>query len=549
MADDNAQSGPEESADWWRGCVIYQIYPRSFQDTTGDGSGDLLGVTSRLAHVASLGVDAVWLSPFFKSPMADMGYDVSDYQAVDPMFGSLEDFDALVAEAHRLGLKVIIDQVLSHSSDKHEWFVESRSSRDNPKADWYVWADTKPDGNAPNNWLSVFGGPAWEWDATRRQYYMHNFLASQPDLNFHNTEVQDALLDTVRFWLDRGVDGFRLDTVNYYVHDRWLRSNPPLASSVAGTNGETNTYLFQEHLFDKSQPENLGFLRRFRALLDEYDGRASVGEVGDESRSLQTLAAYTSGGDKLNMCYTFDLLGAQFSPAHVRGCVEAFETAVADGWVCWAFSNHDVVRHVSRWTRPGGDPDAVAKFSIALLACLRGSICLYQGEELGLQEAELTFEDLRDPFGIRFWPTVKGRDGCRTPMVWEAGADNAGFSSAKPWLPVPASQRARAVDVQNGDENSVLAGYRTMLALRKAHTALVKGSIRFLDTEGDVLAFIRQGEAETVLCVFNFADDPADWPLPPDFGPVVAIAPGGGAVLQEEGLSLPALGWFVGRIG
>ncbi len=549
MTDDNAQPGSEQSTDWWRGCVIYQIYPRSFQDTTGDGSGDLSGIKSRLAHVASLGVDAVWLSPFFKSPMADMGYDVSDYEAVDPMFGSMEDFDALIAEAHRLGLKVIIDQVLSHSSDKHEWFVESRSSRDNPKADWYVWADTRPDGNAPNNWLSVFGGPAWEWDATRRQYYMHNFLASQPDLNFHNPEVQDALLETVRFWLERGVDGFRLDTVNYYVHDRWLRSNPPLASSVAGTNGETNTYLFQEHLFDKTQPENLDFLRRFRALLDEYGDRASVGEVGDEGRSLQTLAAYTSGGDKLNMCYTFDLLGQQFSPAHVRGCVEAFETTVVDGWVCWAFSNHDVVRHVSRWTRADGDPDAVATFSIALLACLRGSICLYQGEELGLEEAELTFEDLRDPVGIRFWPTVKGRDGCRTPMVWEAGADNAGFSAAKPWLPVPASHRARAVDVQNGEENSVLAGYRAMLAVRKAHPALVKGSIRFLDTDGEVLAFIRQSEGETLLCVFNFADEPADWPLPSDFGRVEAIAPGGGAVLQHEGVALQALGWFVGRTG
>ena len=257
--------------------------------------------------------------------MADMGYDVSDYCAVDPMFGTLEDFDALVAEAHRQGLKVIIDQVLSHTSDKHPWFVESRADRTNAKADWYVWADAKPDGTAPNNWLSVFGGSAWEWDSLRRQYYLHNFLASQPDLNFHNPEVQDALLDAVRFWLERGVDGFRLDTVNYYFHDRWLRDNPPLAESMAGTIAETNPYLYQSHLFDKTQPENLDFLKRFRALLDEYEARASVGEVGDETRSLQTVAAYTGGGDKLHMCYTFDLLGPQFSAAHVRGCVEAFE--------------------------------------------------------------------------------------------------------------------------------------------------------------------------------------------------------------------------------
>ncbi|TPI61417.1 DUF3459 domain-containing protein [Mesorhizobium sp. B3-1-7] len=549
-----ACGNPEQGAEWWRGCVIYQVYPRSFQDTSGDGSGDLKGITARLAHIASLGVDAVWLSPFFKSPMADMGYDVSDYRDVDPIFGTLEDFDALVAEAHRLGMKLIIDQVISHSSDKHEWFVESRASRDNAKADWYVWADARPDGNAPNNWLSVFGGPSWEWDATRRQYYMHNFLAAQPDLNFHNPDVQDALLDTVRFWLERGVDGFRLDTVNYYVHDRWLRDNPPLASSVAGTNGSTSTYAFQEHLFDKTRPENLDFLKRFRALLDEYPDRAAVGEVGDEERSLQTLATYVSGGDKLQMCYTFDLLSPQFSAAHVRGCVEAFETTAPDGWVCWAFSNHDVVRHVSRWTRPGESPDAVAKFSIVLLSCLRGSICLYQGEELGLEEAELAYEDLRDPVGIRFWPGVKGRDGCRTPMVWQAEADNAGFSTGKPWLPVPQAHRVRAVDVQHGEGGSVLATYRSILALRRRHPALIQGSIRFLEAEGDVLAFIRQHEDEKLLCVFNFAAEPANWALPAEIRDTevtalaVDVAGVLGGVLEEVALALPPVGCFVGRI-
>ncbi len=539
-----------ENSGWWRGCSIYQIYPRSFQDSTGSGIGDLAGATARLAHVASLGVDAVWLSPFFASPMADMGYDVSDYRAVDPMFGTLEDFDALVAETHRLGLKVIIDQVLSHSSDRHPWFAESRASRDNPKADWYVWAEAKPDGTPPNNWLSVFGGSSWEWDSTRRQYYLHNFLPAQPDLNFHNPAVQDALLEAVRFWLERGVDGFRLDTVNYYVHDRWLRSNPPLASSVAGTNTETNPYLYQQHLFDKTRPENLAFLRRFRALLDEYGGRAVVGEVGDETRSLETVAAYTSGGDKLHMCYTFDLLGPQFSAAHVRRCVEAFETRVTDGWVCWAFSNHDVVRHVSRWTPPGGDADAVAKFSIDLLACLRGSICLYQGEELGLTEAELAFEDLRDPYGIRFWPGFKGRDGCRTPMVWEDGAPNAGFSTGKPWLPVPAEHLLRAASVQNGEPESVLARYRAALALRKAHPALVSGTIRFLDAGGDVLAFLREGAGERLLCVFNFADEAARWPLPPEIVEAAPIMPAGAPdAIRNRVLSLSPLGSFIARMG
>ena len=546
MTDGNTGQGPE----WWRGCVIYQIYPRSFQDTIGDGSGDLKGITARLAHVASLGVDAIWLSPFFKSPMADMGYDVSDYRDVDPMFGTLEDFDALIVEAHRLGLKIIIDQVISHSSDRHQWFIESRASRDNAKADWYVWADAKPDGSAPNNWQSLFGGPAWEWDATRRQYYMHNFLAAQPDLNFHNPDVQDAVLDAVRFWLERGVDGFRLDTVNYYVHDRWLRDNPPLAASVAGTNGATSTYAFQEHLFDKTRPENLDFLKRFRALIDEYPDRAAVGEVGDEERSLRTLAAYVSGGDKLQMCYTFDLLGPEFSAAHIRGCVEAFENAVSDGWVCWAFSNHDVMRHVSRWARPDENPDTVAKFAIALLSCLRGSICLYQGEELGLEEAELAYEDLRDPVGIRFWPGVKGRDGCRTPMVWEAEADNGGFSTAKPWLPVPPAHRARAVDVQDGEERSVLAAYRSVLAMRRRHPALVGGSIRFLDAEGDVLAFVREADGERLLCAFNFAGEAAAWAIPPGLGDVEALDLAVDAVGAMEGasLALPALGSFLARI-
>ncbi|MEW9806877.1 alpha-glucosidase family protein [Mesorhizobium sp. ZMM04-5] len=537
------------NADWWRGCSIYQVYPRSFQDTSGSGGGDLRGVARRMGYVAELGVTAIWLSPFFKSPMADMGYDVSDYRAVDPMFGDLEDFDALLAEAHRHGLKVIIDQVLSHTSDRHPWFVESRSDRTNAKADWYVWADARPDGTAPSNWLSVFGGSAWEWDSVRRQYYLHNFLSAQPDLNFHNPDVQDALLDAVRFWLDRGVDGFRLDTVNYYVHDRWLRSNPPLAEAVAGTIAETNPYLYQSHLFDKTQPENLDFLKRFRALLDHYEGRASVGEVGDEDRSLQTVAAYTSGSQRLNMCYTFDLLGPQFSAAHVRGCVEAYEKQVADGWVCWAFSNHDVVRHATRWARPGEDTDRVAKFAISLLACLRGSICLYQGEELGLTEADIAFEDLRDPYGIRFWPGFKGRDGCRTPFVWDADAPNAGFSTAKPWLPIPAEHLGRAADLQSADANSVLARYRAMLALRSQHGALKRGSITFIDAADDVLAFFREANAEKLICVFNFAGEERSWTLPP--GTLIFEElefPERNARLDGLAITLQPLGCYIGRV-
>ncbi|WP_037387926.1 alpha-glucosidase family protein [Sinorhizobium americanum] len=545
--------GTGSGDDWWRGAVVYQVYPRSFQDTDGDGIGDLRGVTRRLSHIASLGVDAIWLSPFFRSPQADMGYDVSDYCDVDPMFGSLADFDAMMAEAHRLGLKVIIDQVISHTSDRHPWFVESRSSRTNAKADWFVWADPKPDGTAPNNWLSIFGGPAWEWDGVRRQYYMHNFLTSQPDLNFHHPEVQEALLDSVRFWLDRGVDGFRLDTVNYYFHDRHLRDNPPLVPDPDATSSdapEVNPYGMQDHLYDKTQPENIAFLQRLRALLDRYGGRATVGEVGDGARSLKTVAAYTSGGDKLHMCYTFDLLGPELSARHIRRCVENFQAIVTDGWVCWAFSNHDVMRHVSRFAFRGADRERVAKLAISLLASLRGSICLYQGEELGLPEAELTYEELRDPYGIRFWPAFKGRDGCRTPMVWERDEANAGFSAGFPWLPVREEQRALAVDAQEGVAGSVLEHYRATLAFRRAHAALLDGDMAFLATNQDVLAFTRERNGERLLFVFNLTGEPQTVQLAVDMDIAEVLKmPGFAPLFGDNAIALAGYDVFCGRLG
>ncbi len=514
MAMLTAQKG---DANWWRGAVIYQVYPRSFQDTTGDGIGDIKGITARLPYIASLGVDGIWLSPFFTSPMADMGYDVADYCNVDPMFGTLADFDAMMAECERLGLKVIIDQVISHTSDQHPWFVESRSSRSNPHADWYIWADPKPDGTAPNNWLSIFGGPGWEWDGVRKQYYMHNFLGSQPDLNFHNPDVQDAMLGTVKFWLDRGVHGFRLDTVNYYFHDEQLRDNPPMVydPDSTGLETDTNPYSMQHHLYDKSQPENIEFLKRLRALLDEYDCRTTVGEVGDGDRSLNTLAIYTSGNDKLHMCYTFDLLSPRFTAEHIRGVVSKCQEIVTDGWVCWAFSNHDVVRHVTRFMENAGEREAVAKLAISVLATLRGSICLYQGEELGLPEAELSFEDLRDPYGIRFWPAFKGRDGCRTPMAWDVDKPLAGFSEGnKAWLPVPPEHQALAVNGQENDESSVLNHYRRTLAFRKQHPVLLDGDMTFLETNADLLAFVREKAGERLLFVFNLTRSPQDFPLP-----------------------------------
>ncbi|MEZ2328572.1 alpha-glucosidase family protein [Mesorhizobium sp. RCC_202] len=504
---------PAVDRDWWRGAVIYQIYPRSFQDSTGDGIGDLNGIVRRLPYIAALGVDAIWISPFFKSPMKDFGYDVSDYCDVDPMFGTLADFDALVAEAHRLGLKVMIDEVLSHTADIHPWFKESRSSRTNAKAHWYVWADAKPDGTPPNNWLSIFGGSAWQWDTSRQQYYMHNFLAEQPDLNFHNAEVQDALLDITRFWLERGVDGFRLDTINFYFHSQGLENNPPLPPEERNdqTAPAVNPYNYQDHIYDKSRPENLAFLERFRALLDEYPAQAAVGEVGDSQRGLEVVAAYTAQGKRVHMCYSFDFLAPEkISAAKVRSVLEAFGKVASDGWSCWAFSNHDVVRPASRWAAGEADPTAYLKVISALLMSLRGSVCIYQGEELGLAEADLQFEDLQDPYGIRFWPEFKGRDGCRTPMVWDAEAKNGGFSTAKPWLPVPGKHLPQAVNKQQGDANSLLEHYRRFLAFRRQHPALSKGDITFIESDGDTVAFTRREGNERIACVFNLGSKPAE---------------------------------------
>ncbi|MBY4677232.1 alpha-glucosidase [Marinobacterium arenosum] len=495
--------------DWWRGAVIYQVYPRSFFDSNGDGIGDLPGITAKLEYIASLNVDAIWLSPFFTSPMKDFGYDVSDYRDVDPIFGTLADFDALVARAHELGLRVMIDQVLSHTSDQHEWFKQSRQDRDNDKSDWYVWADARPDGTPPTNWVSVFGGSAWTWDSRRRQYYLHNFLSSQPDLNFHNPAVVEQVLSDVEFWLQRGVDGFRLDTANFYYHDDQLRDNPANTEVREGGIGVRldNPYAYQCHIYDKTRPENIGFLQKLRALLDRYPGTTTVGEVGCD-RSLQTMAEYTSDGDKLHMAYSFDLLTEQGSPQFIRHTLETIERGIGDGWPCWSVGNHDVQRVMSRWGDAGA-PQAQAKMLMVLLLSMRGSICIYQGEELGLTEAELAYEDLVDPYGINFWPEFKGRDGCRTPIPWQADVPQAGFSSAKPWLPVAIEHHRRAISVQQDDAASILNSYRAFLGWRQQQPALCKGEIHFIDTADNCLLFSRTLDGEQMLVAVNMGAEPA----------------------------------------
>jgi alpha-glucosidase len=486
---------------WWRGAAIYQIYPRSFADSDGNGVGDLPGITRRLDYVAGLGVDAIWLSPFFTSPMRDFGYDVADYCDVDPVFGSLADFDALVERAHALGLKVIIDQVYSHSSDAHPWFQESRSSAENPRSDWYVWADAKPDGSPPNNWQSVFGGPAWQWDARRGQYYLHNFLPEQPDLNVHNPAVQDALLGAARFWLDRGVDGFRIDAINFAMHDPALRDNPPAANGGK----RTRPFDFQQHLYNQSHPDIAGFIERLRKVTDSYGGRFTLAEVGGD-HALGEMRAFTAGDARLDSAYGFDFLYAErLTPKLVASTAEQWPEE--GGWPTWAFENHDAPRAVSRWV---GEEhrETFARTKMLLLAALRGSIILYQGEELGLPQVDVPFERLKDPEAIANWPQTLSRDGARTPMPWSASAANLGFSDAEPWLPAGENHRPLSVDRQQADPNSMLAFTRACLRLRNSQRALREGAIRIVEADDQKLVFDRSCERQRLRCTFNLSDRP-----------------------------------------
>ncbi len=496
---------------WWRGAVIYQIYPRSFRDTNADGIGDLEGIAQGLDYIADLGVDGIWISPFFTSPMHDYGYDVADYCGIDPSFGTFADFDRIIEKAHALGLKVIIDQVYSHTSDEHPWFAESRQDRANPKADWYVWADPRPDGSPPSNWQSVFGGSAWQWDGPRKQYYLHNFLTSQPDLNVHNRSVQDALLDVARFWLARGVDGFRLDALNFSMHDLELRDNPP---SGLAWDQVTRPFDMQVKRYNQSHPDITGFLERIRQTIDEFPQRFTVAEVGGPE-PLAEMKAFTQGGKRLDSAYNFDFLYAPHLTAPlVRASLSQWSGDDGEGWPSWAFSNHDAPRAVSRWTRDG-DQARAARLGLLLLLALRGNPIIYQGEELGLPQGVVEFENLRDPEAIANWPHTLGRDGARTPMPWHAHAPQAGFSSAnRTWLALDPAHAGLAADRQAADPASTLAYARQILRLRREFPALVGGDITLIDAPDDIVAFLRTCGDETVLCAFNLGDTACHWSPP-----------------------------------
>jgi len=497
MQDSNAKSATDLGA--WTGAAIYHVYVRSFRDSNADGIGDLAGVIEGLEHIAMLGADAVWLSPFFASPQKDYGYDVSDYCAVDPLFGTLADFDRLLTKAHALGLKIIVDLVFCHTSEDHAWFAESRTSHQNSKADWYVWADAKADGSPPNNWQSVFGGPAWTWDARRRQYYMHNFLKEQPQLNVRNPALQNALLEIAKFWLDRGVDGFRFDAINFAVHDAQLRDNPPSGRPIESV---TRPFDLQLHIFNQSQPEMLPFLERLRSVMNQKPESFSVAEIPGDDPVFE-MKAYTLPGKRLHSAYGFDFLYAsKLNPALVRQAILPWTEE--DSRPSWAFSNHDAPRAVSRWAAPE-HRNAAARCFMMLLFSLPGCAFLYQGEELGLPQGEVPFEHLKDPEAIANWPLTLGRDGARTPFPWIAQAPHADFSkgSAAPWLPIDPKQAALALDLQASDPHSMLAFTQQVLKRRKDHTALRAGGISFLDAPEPILAFTRGDGDSQILCLFN----------------------------------------------
>jgi alpha-glucosidase len=493
---------------WWRGAVIYQIYVRSFFDSNGDGQGDLPGVLAKLDYIKALGVDAIWLSPIHPSPNRDWGYDIADYDGVQPDYGAMADFEALLEAAHAKGVRVLLDEVLAHTSDEHAWFLESRAGGD--KADWYVWADPALDGTAPNNWLSVFGGPAWSYQPDRRQHYHHKFLRQQPKLNWRNPAAKEAALKVLDNWLGKGVDGFRLDVANAYLHDAALTPNPavPIAQRTAYNWGHASN--LQEQKYDANRPDNITALDEIRRRVEAFEGRFVFGEFSEEAEIGGGFAAPDEG---LHAGYSFPLLiarrlGPAFITKHFAGLAQH-----PRHWPCVSFSNHDVTRTVSRFGDGASNP-ALARLMLALLITLKGTTLIYQGEELGLPEADLQRHQLRDPVGDLYYPVAKGRDGCRTPMPWRTGAANYGFTSGAPWLPAAAEHAGLTVDVQEADGDSTLAFARDLIALKKALPALKWGEIAFLDVPAPLLAFAREADGQRVVCVFNMSAGEATWPDP-----------------------------------
>jgi len=485
------------SGSWWRDGIFYQIYPRSFQDSDGDGVGDLTGILHRLPHLLTLGVDAIWLSPIFVSPMVDFGYDIADYTAIDPLFGTMEDFDALVKATHDSGLKLILDLVPNHTSDQHPWFLEARRSRDNPRRNWYIWRDGKPDGGPPNNWLSEFGGSAWQYDEATGQYYYHAFLAQQPDLNWRNPAVRAAIYDVMRFWLRKGVDGFRVDVLWHLVKDAEFRDNPPNPGYIEGR--PPNERVLTRYSAD--QPEVHDVVAEMRQVLDAFGDRVLIGEIYLPYERL--MAYYGKDLSGAHLPFNFALLSAPWHARDIEAIIADYEKALPAGaWPNWVLGNHDRPRVASRVGA------AQARVAAMLLLTLRGTPTLYYGDEIGMQQVPIAPDQVRDPFEKNVPGIGVGRDGCRTPMQWNANA-NAGFSNAVPWLPVASDFTHENVVNLTADRRSILNLYRALIALRKRHAALVSGLYRAVAAQGDLLLYRREGNGEVLTVALNLGEEPA----------------------------------------
>ena len=486
-----------QPSSWWQSGVIYQIYPRSFQDSNGDGVGDLRGIIQRLPYLAEFGVDAIWISPIFVSPMADFGYDIADYTGIDPLFGNLTDFDELLAAAHQLGLKLILDLVPNHTSDRHPWFIESRASGDNPKRDWYIWHDPAADGGPPNNWLSEFGGRAWEYEATTRQYYYHAFLAAQPDLNWRNPDLRAAMYDVMRFWLRRGVDGFRVDVIWHLIKDDQFRDNPPNPDFGSGDPPHHAVI----PLYTADRPEVHDIIAEMRRVVNEFSERVLIGEIYLPVERL--VAYYGRDLSGVHLPFNFALLSAPWRARQLAKLIDEYEASLpSGGWPNWVLGNHDKPRIASRI---GLDQARVAAM---LLLTLRGTPTIYYGDEIGMEQVPVRPQDVRDPFELRVPGKGLGRDGARTPMQWDGGT-YAGFSTVKPWLPLAENYVVENVAEEQQDPRSMYRLYRALIALRKSHPALQRGSYRPIVAAGDLLLYVREFANNRVLVALNLGADPA----------------------------------------
>jgi alpha-glucosidase len=482
------------AAAWWQRGVVYQVYPLSFADSNADGMGDLAGIRTRLDYLAWLGVDAVWISPFYPSPMADFGYDVVDYEGVDPRFGTLEAFDALLADAHRLGLRVILDFIPNHTSDQHPWFIESRRARNSDKRDWYIWRDPGPDGGPPSNWLSEFGGSAWRFDTVTGQYYYHAFLEAQPDLDWRNPRVREAMYAAMRFWLDRGVDGFRIDAIHHLFKDEALRDNPPNPDFREGMSPRRR--LIRKYTTDL--PEVQEVAREMRSLLESYSERVLIGEAWLPFDRL--MAYYGAELDCFHLPFNFHLIGARWEVPALSAVISEYEAALPSGaWPNWVLGNHDRSRIASR-VGP-----AQARVAAVLLCTLRGTPTLYYGDELTMTDVPIPPEAVQDPYEKNVPGLGLGRDPARTPMQWSA-APHAGFSSSSPWLPIAADFERNNVEQQRNDPGSMLSLYRALLALRRARPALCIGSLQMLDAGPRVLGYVRVHESQRDAVLLNLGD-------------------------------------------